>query len=76
MTFEYWWETTGIANMGMQPGDVYRAARDTALAAWEAATNAEREACARLCESRQTPGTGSVAILQGAADAIRARSKT
>jgi hypothetical protein len=34
---------------------------------------AEREACAKVCESRQTPGTGSVAILNGAADAIRAR---
>ena len=27
---------------------------------------------ARVCESRQTPGTGSVAILRGAADEIRA----
>ena len=34
----------------------------------------EREACANVCESRQMPGTGSVAILNGAADAIRARS--
>jgi hypothetical protein len=33
----------------------------------------EREACAEVCESRITPGTGSVAILNGAADAIRAR---
>jgi len=33
----------------------------------------EREACAKVCESRATPGTGSVAILNGAADAIRAR---
>ena len=29
------------------------------------------EAAARECEARQTPGTGSVAILNGAADAIR-----
>lgn len=36
---------------------------------------AEREACAKVCESRQTPGTGSVAILNGAADAIRARGQ-
>ena len=36
---------------------------------------AEREACAKVCESRQTPGTGSVAILQGAADAISARGQ-
>ena len=36
----------------------------------------EREACAKVCESRQTPGTGSVAILNGAADAIRARGNT
>ena len=35
----------------------------------------EREACAKVCESRQTPGTGSVAILNGAADAIRARGQ-
>ena len=33
----------------------------------------EREKCATECESRVTPGTGSVAILGGAADAIRAR---
>jgi hypothetical protein len=36
---------------------------------------AERDACAKVCESRQTPGTGSVAILNGAADAIRARGQ-
>jgi hypothetical protein len=36
---------------------------------------AERETCAKVCESRQTPGTGSVAILNGAADAIRARGQ-
>ena len=36
----------------------------------------EREACAKMCESRQTPGTGSVAILNGAADAIRAKENT
>ena len=29
------------------------------------------EAAARECEARQTPGTGSVAILNGAADVIR-----
>jgi hypothetical protein len=37
------------------------------------AVQAEREACAKVCESRITTGTGSVAILNGAADAIRAR---
>ena len=37
---------------------------------------AEREACAMVCESRMTPGTGSVAILNGAAAAIRARGNT
>jgi hypothetical protein len=37
---------------------------------------AEREACAKVCESRITLGTGSVAILNGAADAIRARGNT
>jgi hypothetical protein len=36
----------------------------------------EREACAKVCESRMTPGTGSVAILNGAAAAIRARGNT
>lgn len=36
---------------------------------------AEREECAKVCESRRTPGTGSVAILNGAADAIRARGQ-
>jgi len=37
---------------------------------------AEREACAKVCESRITLGTGSVAILNGAADAIKARGNT
>ncbi len=41
----------------------------------EQAKAQEREACAKVCESRQTPGTGSVAILQGAADAICARGQ-
>jgi hypothetical protein len=36
----------------------------------------EREACAKVCESRMTPGTGSVAILNGAAAEIRARGAT
>jgi len=31
----------------------------------------ERERAAKVCESRSTPGTGSVAILLGAAEAIR-----
>jgi len=35
----------------------------------------EREACAKVCESRITLGTESVAILNGAADAIRARGE-
>lgn len=81
MNFEYWWKTTGIASMGMQPGDVYRAARDTALAAWEAATNAEREACAILCDETVTLLSGDP-VLQGMADgaadcaaAIRARGE-
>jgi len=42
----------------------------------EKAMAMEREACALVCEGRQTPGTGSVAILGGAADAIRARCAT
>lgn len=41
----------------------------------DAAVQKEREACAMICEFRRTPGTGSVAILNGAADAIRARSQ-
>ena len=44
--------------------------------AFEAGRLAEREACAEVCESRMTPGTGSVAILNGAAAAIRARGNT
>jgi len=48
------------------------ASREAAL---EQAKAEEREACAKVCESRQTPGTGSVAILQGAADAILARGQ-
>jgi len=43
---------------------------------WCAAVKAEREACAMVCESRMTPGTGSVAILNGAAATIRARGNT
>lgn len=40
----------------------------------EQARAEEREACALVCESRESPGTGSVAILRGAAAAIRAMS--
>ena len=47
-----------------------------ACVAMREAVEAEREACAKVCESRATPGTGSVAILNGAADAIRARGNT
>lgn len=36
----------------------------------------ERAKCALICESRGTPETGSVAILDGAANAIRARSQS
>ena len=57
----------------------YRIAPGEALAVWKrfAALVAakERDECAQVCESRVTPGTGSVAILGGAADAIRARGK-
>ena len=34
------------------------------------------EEAAKECESRQTPNTGSVAILNGAADAIRKLKET
>ena len=57
----------------------YRIAPGEALAVWKRfaalAAAKEREECAQVCESRVTPGTGSVAILGGAADAIRARGK-
>jgi seryl-tRNA synthetase len=36
---------------------------------------AERERAAKVCESRSTPGTGSVAILLGAAEEIRKGEK-
>lgn len=42
--------------------------------AFRRGVESEREACAQVCESRATPGTGSDAILNGAADAIRERS--
>ena len=54
-----------------ESGDYLHATIAIQWEAWQAATKAEREACAKVCESRQTPGTGSVAILNGAADAIR-----
>ena len=44
-------------------------------AAYAAGAAAEREECAKVCESRALPGTASVAILNGAADAIRARGQ-
>ena len=53
---------------------------NAAMSAAEEAVNfamaLEREACAKVCESRATPGTGSVAILNGAAAAIRNRGNT
>lgn len=42
---------------------------------WAIAFKAGMERAAEICESRQTPGTGSVAILNGAADAIRAHAQ-
>ncbi len=74
----------------MTRDDVIRLAREAGLCTWikvpeeeseklerfvAIVAAAEREACAKACESRQTPGTGSVAILQGAADAILARGQ-
>ena len=52
--------------------DCYTA--DQMRAYGDARAAAERERCALICESRITPGTGSVAILNGAADTIRAGS--
>ena len=67
-------DASGIAYYGMGKD------RDKFLHYLEAFANlvaaAEREACAKVCESRITLGTGSVAILNGAADAIRARGNT
>ena len=63
----------------MFDGDLWVLASDVMQLAENAYKNGqtdEREACAKVCESRQTPGTGSVAILNGAADAIRARGNT
>lgn len=51
---------------------IYHSGRDHVLALARAVEAAALERAARVCESRETPGTGSVAILRGAADAIRA----
>jgi hypothetical protein len=48
---------------------------DQIKAAMQAAYNEAIDDAAKVCESRQTPGTGSVAILQGTSDAIRAMLK-
>lgn len=54
---------------GLMPSSLEQVERFAALVAAH-----EREQCALVCEARSTPGTGSVAILNGAADAIRART--
>lgn len=65
--------------MGMQPNDVMRAAYDVARAAWEAATKAERDECAKVCEYRTEQSSDHpvlAALAEGAkgcAAAIRAR---
>lgn len=43
----------------------------TLRACWAESRRQALEEAAKVCESRITPGTGSVAILNGAADAIK-----
>ncbi len=66
--FGQWWAAHSTK---ARPERMFDAVKVVWQAAWRDATAAERERCAKVCESRQTPGTGSVAILNGAADAIR-----
>ena len=57
---------------GMLLDDGNQWAKLAALTAWQAATLAERERCALVCESRSGPrGMGAWNILNSAADAIR-----
>lgn len=71
MTFKEWWDSTNVGT-----------AIEFAKAAWEAATKAEREACAKACEAEavdaaatneQTDHAYNTALTHAAA-AIRARS--
>ena len=72
MTFEEWWAQ-------QPPKRVAEMYAHDARAVWEAAANAEREACAQLCDAQHFGGdhdddlawTGCAAVL---AEEIRARS--
>lgn len=71
MTFEEWW-----ANWSPEPvKDEYE--RTLAKRAWEAATKAEREACAKVCENMangHTTTKASALMARECMAAIRMRS--
>lgn len=73
--FEKWAEGSGFDLSLFSDSDCYRN-DDTALSwrAWQAATRVEREACAKVCESRRTGGNIREDIeAKRCAAAIRAR---
>lgn len=62
--FEEWWEAAKLS--GLVP--MWDSNKHSALLAWKAATKAEREACASLCEEFDSCDTSHITR------AIRARS--
>ena len=70
MTFDEWVCKIYGINFELDDPEGY----SCAMAAWQAATRAEREECAKLVENRAEPGTLFTA-LHRAAKAIRARSE-
>lgn len=49
MTFDEWWKNAQFYSVG-DPGAFNAALREIAQSAWNAATKAEREACAELAD--------------------------
>jgi hypothetical protein len=69
MDFQRWWAETGH-QMRREKFSTSEIAR----AAWEAATKAEREACAKICEDYAEEAWDIERGALGCADRIRARS--
>ena len=72
MTFEEWWVDRHGINWKAYYTD---SAKEAAEEAWEAATLAERESCAKVCEDHAEDAWDHEGGSLWCADAIRARSK-
>jgi hypothetical protein len=70
MTFDEWFAETSKVTTFFHAG----VCKSLAIAAWEAATKAEREACAKVCEETGKTKGNILRECYVCADAIRMRS--